>query len=170
MYVVFFGTEDPTFEIILHGMTETVPFNVSDVFDAIISFKEQNEKGVIIIDDVDSAPDDFIVPPAIHSEEYCLCHDNCHIYLFSTTEDAFERLNSLYRFDDANYVFVSDMTKEQSFELLGKYNITDDAVKQEIYDYVGGMPGYLKMLWRTDTAESRQAVYDDLNGWMSYSF
>ena len=43
-------------------------------------------------------------------------------------------------------------------------------MKQEIYDYAGGMPEYLKRFWRTDTAESRQAVYDDLNGWMSYSY
>ena len=67
MYVVFFGTKYPTFQTTLHGITETVPFDVSDVFDTAISFKEQNEKGVILIDDVNSAPDDFIVPLSLHS-------------------------------------------------------------------------------------------------------
>ena len=93
-----------------------------------------------------------------------------HLSLFTGTGEVYERLDSLYRFDDAKYVFISDMTKEQSFELLSNYNITDEAVKKEIYDHVGGMPEYLDRFRRTDTAESRQAVYDDLKGWMSYSY
>ena len=60
-----------------------------------------------------------------------------HLSLFTSSGEVHERLDNLYRFDDADYVFISDMAKEQSFELLSKYKITDEAVKQEIYDHVG---------------------------------
>ena len=159
------GPKYPYYDLVTRFMLREPKYKEYDDFDIRNALEKVESRGlecVIIVDATNKAADDAAVMWVRIGKSMKQSPNHVHTFLFTSTGSGLKNMEFDSDYGMADQVYIPDMTKDQSFELLGNFGIKDDLVKQEIYDQVGGRPMHMEEFKDTDTAEARQAAYDKL--------